>query len=110
MSRDFISELKARFRAVDNPKPRFEELLLEEATVKRFNIHKRSLPPGIDKIVVLNVTKRGAEWWTKHILKTKCYENAPDDSKTLIYFDIIPVGARPREKSIYFNTKPVFIK
>lgn len=78
-----------------------------EPLVKLYNIHKRSLPPGIDKIVVFNVTKKEAEWWIESKLKAKCYENGPDDSKTIVYYDIIPVGATPKERSIYFNPRPV---
>lgn len=79
----------------------------EDKPVKLFNVHKRSLPPGVDRIVVFGVTKEEAEWWVENKLKTKCYENGPDDSKTLIYFDIIPVDAVPRERSIYFNAPPL---
>lgn len=75
--------------------------------VKRYNIHKRSLPVGIDTIVVFGVTKEDAEWWVGTKLKTKCYENGADDSKTLIYYDIIPVDATPKEKNIYYNMLPV---
>src|SRR6185295_10951328 len=95
----------ARFRSVDKT----EVIVQNEPPipVKRYNIHKRSLPVGIDKIVVFNVTKQEADWWVERKLKTRCYENGPDDSKTLVYYDIIPVGATPKEKSIYFNTHPV---
>lgn len=91
---------------IEPPTPRYDERK-PEPPVKRFNIHKRSLPPGIDKIVVLNVTKEEAEWWVERRLKTKCYNNDADESKTLIYYDIIPVDATPRERSIYFNHHPV---
>ena len=91
------------------PTPRYDEPK-PEPPVKRFNIHKRSLPVGIDKVVVIGVTKDEAAWWIETKLKTKCYENGPDDSKTLIYFDIIPVGATPKERSIYFNTRPVILE
>lgn len=90
------------------PKPRREEKA--EPPVKRYNIHKRSLPignPPIDKIVVFGVTKQEAEWWVEFKLKAKCYEYGPDDSKTLIYYDVLPEDATPRERSIYFNAGPV---
>lgn len=84
----------------------------ERIQEKLFNIHKRSLPVGIDKIVVFNAPKADATWWVESKLKTKCYENGADDSKTIIYYDIIPVGASPKEKSVYYNmaditTEPV---
>jgi len=75
--------------------------------VKRYNVHKRSLPIGIDTIVLFGITKEEAEWFIEYKLKPKCYENGPDDSKTVIYYDVIPVGATPKERSIYFNANPV---
>lgn len=92
---------------VEPPKPPKREERKPEPPVKLFNVHKRSLPPGLDKIVVFAVTKQEAEWWVEHKLKTKCYEYGPDDSKTVIYYDILPVGATPRERSIYNNSGPV---
>lgn len=77
----------------------------------RFNIHKRSLPVGIDKIVVFNVTKPQAERLLSAavdsagglLFATRSYYDAVQDSKTLIYFDIVPVDATPRERSIFHN-------
>jgi hypothetical protein len=109
MLRNFIEEFKLRIHKVDNPeppKPRYEEPSAD-LPIKRFNIHKRSLPIGIDNIVVVGVTKNEAEWWVEKILKTKCYQNDPDSTKTIVYFDIIPVGAKPKEKSIFFNARPI---
>ncbi len=112
MKRDFVAELQAVIKRVDNPRPpmpRFEEPK-PEPPVKRFNIHKRSLPVGIDKVVVVGVTKAEAEWWIEKILKPKCYQDDPRDSKTIVYFDLVPVGATPRERSIFFNPRPVVIE
>lgn len=78
--------------------------------LKLFNIHKRSLPPGIDIIVVYNVTKKESEWWVENILKAKCYQNEDSDSKTLIYYDVIPVDAKPHERSIYHNEEQITIE
>ena len=78
-----------------------------EPEVPRFNIHKRSLPVGIDEIVVHNVTKEEAKWWVDRRLKTKCYEDGARQTKTLIYYDVIPVDAKPKERSIFFNPRPV---
>lgn len=110
MSRDFAAELKARIRKIDAPpRPPQVEAQQPEPPVKRYNIHKRSLPvgnPPLDKIVVFAVTKAEAEWWINHRLKAKSYQDDARDTKTLIYFDAVPVDAQPRERSIYFNPRP----
>lgn len=77
---------------------------------KRFNVHKRSLPLGVppmDKIVFFNVSRKEAELIVAKFLKTKCYEDDARQTKTVIYYDIIPVDATPRERSIYFNAGPI---
>lgn len=82
-------------------------------TVKKkyYNIHKRSLPPGIDKIVYFNVELETANMVCDKFLISKSYTDVSRNTKTLIYYDIIPVNAVPREKNIYYNpeerVKPV---
>lgn len=71
--------------------------------VKLFNVHKRSLPTGVDKIVLFSVTKEEGEWLCEKVLLAKSYQNAYSDSKTLIYYDLIPIDAKPQEKSVYYN-------
>lgn len=91
------------------PKPKYEEPKTEPP-VKRYNIHKRSLPvghPPLDKIVVFSVTKSEAEWWINHRLKAKCFQDDDRDLKTLIYYDAVPIDAQPIERSIYYNPRPV---
>lgn len=100
-------DLKKDIVVIEPPKPVQHNRRKEDKSVKLYNVHKRSLPPGIDKIVVFNLTKEEAEWWVENKLKARCYENAPDDSKTVIYYDIVPVDATPRERSIYHNAGPL---
>ncbi len=108
MERNFLEEFKAKMKMMELPviekateKPFIEKR--EKIKGKLYNIHKRSLPVGIDAIVVFSVTEKEAKQWTEKKLVTRCYENGPDNSKTLIYYDIIPVDAKPREISIYAN-------
>jgi hypothetical protein len=103
MPRDFQDELRKRLAAIDKGRPIYEKIKEE----KLFNIHKRSLPVGIDKKIVFRVTKEDAEWWVEKRLKAHSYQDDSRDTKTLIYYDIIPIGATPREKSIYFNKGPI---
>ena len=108
MGRNFLEEFKTKMRMMELPviekaieKPFIDRR--EKIKGKLYNIHKRSLPVGIDTVVVFSVTEKEAKQWTEEKLVTRCYENGPDNSKTLIYYDIIPVDAKPRERSIYFN-------
>lgn len=108
MSRDFIAELKARIRKLDNPQPPAPvvEEHKPEPPIRRYNIHKRSLPvgmPPLDKIVVFAVTKAEAEWWINNILRARVYQDDERDLKTLIYYDAVPLDAQPRERSIFYN-------
>jgi len=106
MKRDFVAELKTTIRKLDRVPQVAEEL---KPKIQRYNIHKRSLPVGIDKVVVFSVLKAEAEWWIERRLKAKAYHDDPKDSKTIIYYDIIPVDATPRERSVFHNPKD-FVK
>lgn len=113
MTRDFLKEFQERIKRLDRedlPQEQIEAAKKKQEipeNVKLYNIHKRSLPVGLDKVVIFSITKEDAEWWIEHKLKSKCYHNDADDSKTLIYYDVIPVDATPREKNLFFNTSPV---
>lgn len=96
--------------ATPKPRARFDDIEeeIEERLVKRFNIHKRSLPignPPLDKIVVFAVTKAEAEWWINRILIAKAYHDEVENTKTMIYYDAIPVDAQPNERNVYYNPK-----
>ena len=78
---------------------------VQEVTL--YNVHKRSLPVGIDNIVLFSVSKKEAHWWIENKLRTRAYQDDTSDSKTVIYYDIIPVGAKPKERSVYYNPLPV---
>lgn len=113
---DFLAEFKKRIKAIDTPeievvKPVVAEEKLVEKKVKLFNIYKRSLPPGLDKVVVFGVTKEEAEMLLAHVsavnrvhlMADKAYQDDARESKTIVYYDIIPADAKPHERSIYFN-------
>ena len=104
--RNFQAEMK---RLIDK-RHSDEHPLVPSPTEKLFNIHKRSLPVGIDKIVMWNVTKAQANWLIEKRLKARVYHDDVKETKTLIYYDAIPNGALPRERSVYFNTRPVSIE
>lgn len=101
MSKDFIGDFKKFCRKLDEPKPTMHHVDPERG--KLFNIHKRSLPVGIDVIILFNLSKDEADWWVEHRLHTKCYDDAETQSKTVIYYDVLPVGASPKEKNVYRN-------
>lgn len=82
------------------PEPDAERV---EPPVKRFNVHRRSLPVGIDKKVVFNVTRAEGEWWIENKLKARIYEDDEAETKTVIYYDLVPVDATPRERNLYSN-------
>lgn len=92
------------------PMPRYDKPIEEMPKVKLFNVHKRSLPVGIDKIVLFNAPRAEAEWWVEHKLKTKAYQDDIEESKTVIYYDIIPVDAKPKERSVFYNPAEVCIE
>lgn len=80
MKRDFLGEFKAAIRKID--------VIVERpvAEVELFNIHKRSLPVGVDKPVFYNVTREAAKKLFDVVLKTKMIDSV------IYYYDLIPIG------------------
>lgn len=107
--RNFLAEFRARVGLIDRPQVTAEEIKASKALPaerliqKRYNIHKRSLPAGVDKIVMYNLPKFDAERLLEKTFKTKLYHNDNKESKTLIYYEMIPTDATPQERSIFFR-------
>lgn len=123
----FAEKFRQRVKQIDEeliPKPEQTAVVevprpLPKGFKRHFNIHKRSLPPGIDKIVVLNVELEAeAEWLIDHAVDSQgkrifgmtLYVDDSKQSKTYTYYDVVPSDATPKERSIYYNkrelTKP----
>lgn len=111
MKSDFMKEWElAKKRAADiyagvpETKEKPVQPVYKKVYIERmYNIHKRSLPVGIDKIVYFNVSLKIANMLCEKFLVSKSYTDVIRNTKTLIYYDIIPVDAVPREKNIYYN-------
>lgn len=107
--RNFLAEFRARMKTIDAPAitvaaiEAAQALPAERLIQRRYNIHKRSLPVGIDKVVMYNLPKFDAERLLEKTFKTKLFHNDNKDSKTLIYYEMIPSDATPQERNIYFR-------
>jgi len=95
---DFLQKFKEVCLEIDEVIPK--HIRIEE---KLFNIHKRSLPVGIDKIVLVGVTKEEGEKLIENSLKSRIFYDSDKDSKTIIYYDLLPQDASPKEKNVFFN-------
>jgi hypothetical protein len=104
--RDFQKEMRDIFtRHPEKERELYQELnRIIPKPVRLFNIHKRSLPVGIDQIIFVGLTRKDAEETVTHFLKTKIYFDNEKESKTLIYYDIVPQDATPKERSLFYNT------
>lgn len=104
--RDFHQEMKDIF----NHHPEKERELYQELDKiipkpsRLFNIHKRSLPVGIDKIIFIGLTKKEGEKIIENSLKARVFYDTEKETKTIIYYDIVPQDAIPKERSIFYNT------
>jgi hypothetical protein len=104
--RDFQKEMKDIFN-LDSLKERefYQELIkIIPKPLRLFNIHKRSLPVGVDQIIFVGLTRKDAEETVRRFLKPKVYFDEVKESKTLIYYDVVPQDATPVERSIFYNT------
>lgn len=110
MSYDFLKELKTRISEI-NRKIEMDKFLQNTIEVNEktlFNIHKRSLPVKIDKVVMFNLEKEEAEKMLLDRFKTKVVTHPTEDLKTVIYYDLVPAGSSKIEKSVFYNTEDVY--
>lgn len=112
MKRDFIAELQRISRALDGGVPRIVDENERKPKGRRYNVHKRSLPPGVDKPVLFGLGSRQ--------LAEDVIENATDSKgvrtfgpivteKGATYYEAVPADANESERSVYHNPRP-FVK
>lgn len=67
---------------------------------ERFNIYKRSLPVGMDKIILQNLDEEGVRFWL-----TKLKTHIKND--IVYYYHVLNVNAPQIEKDVYYNPKEI---
>ncbi len=89
------------------------EVSKEDKKVKLYNVHRRTLPVGEDRVVAIGFTKEDAKWFVTKRLKAKeKFINNDDGSKgsKLVYYDIVAQDATSSERSVYFNPRPFVLE
>lgn len=121
MSINFLEKFKNICRKIDEPeppRPRFDAPKTEPAA-RRFNIHKRSLPPGLDKIVIYNLPSRAraeklietaTDRAGNRLFAARLYNDDAKESKTYIFYEVVPADATPKERSLFFNPRPFIVE
>lgn len=111
MKRDFLNELKSIIHRNTESRP-----VNKVAEPRRFNIHKRSLPPGLDQIAVynveteaeaLNLIEKARDRAGNRLFAPKLYIDDSKQSKTYIFYEPVPSDATPKERSIFYNKGPI---
>jgi hypothetical protein len=69
------------------------------------NIHKRSLPVGLDRPVMFGLAKEEAQYLLKHYLKTKVITT--DERDSIIYYDVVKDNGELA--GVFDNPKVLFI-
>lgn len=116
----FADKLRRKSQEIDQqyaPKSRYdiEPLIVPDVPVttkELFNVHRRTLPVGGDRIVLWNLTKKEFDDMKLNRLDHdlmkdltgQCRTHVENDN-TIVYYDLVPVNATEEEKSVYFNEK-----
>ena len=88
-----------------------EKTLTEDVIKKRkpivilYNVHKRSLPPEINKCILYNLTEEEANWWISTKLKPKLVEYIEDGPRKVIYYDKVRTDGW--KAGIFDNNVPI---
>jgi len=94
----FAKKFKEICNEINNVVPKAPNII----EVPRFNVHKRSLPPAEDKLVLIGLTQDEADLAVMSLIaREKRHRNA--GSPKIYYFDIIPWNANVNERSVYYN-------
>lgn len=114
MTRNLVAEWKTRVAHIDKMYSQdvsevktieiergYKHLMTEEL----YNIHKRSLPVGYDKVVGIGFTKLQAIDAIGTFFKAKA--NNSNSDYHWYYYDMVVQNASPDEKSIYWNEKQI---
>lgn len=73
-----------------------------------YNIHKRSMPPAVDKPVVIGLTRTDADLEVVKFIQKEAKRRVQQimdepEQNVFFYFDIVPQDAKQFEKDIYYN-------
>lgn len=102
---EFTNELRNSLPIPELPKQQRQER--PKGTL--YNIHKRSLPIGFDKIIVIGLLRDEADKETLRLIHKESKRRNEEMNDVFYYFDIVPMEANERESSIYFNETGVII-
>ncbi len=78
-----------------------EEMLEELKNEQTYVIYKRSLPPGINKVIAQNIPSYKDALEFIKTMKLKTHDVMDGDNKVVIYYDVLPEGLRL--KDVYYN-------
>ena len=101
---EFTTELR---NSLPIPKLQRKPIALRDPSAL-YNIHKRSVPPCIDKPIVIGVPRVEADLEVVKFIqkeekrRTQQIMDEPE-TNVFFYFDIIPQDAKPFERDIYYN-------
>jgi uncharacterized protein (UPF0218 family) len=102
---DFSAELARRIKEFEEPKQEPEKKHATKEKQKQtgplYNIHKRSLPVGVDQPVVFSVSEEEANRTIKHSLKPVLKIDNQTDKRTVTYYDKVKQDGK--EHDVYEN-------
>lgn len=109
-----IAKLKIASRKIDRQEDPIKDIKEQQTTqvevpwdTKLYSIYKRSLPVHINYPVLMNLPEEDAKRALRR-LKTKEHTD-PDGGKHAVYYDMV-LQSDERQKSVYWNDKPVIIR
>jgi len=107
---DWKTEYDKRMKAVNDSiwttKPKTitkTKVVDKKVSESLYNIHKRSLPVGLDKPIAFNLTEKEADNWIKDYTHTQLTKVRGGDVKMVIYFD--KVKQDEQSHTVYENNK-----
>lgn len=100
----FVQELR---QSLPEPKLRPRPVIHRDVNAL-YNINKRSLPPSMDKPVVIGLTRAEADLEVVKLINKEAKRRVNQvldepEVKVFFYFDILPQDPIPEERSVFYN-------
>lgn len=111
---DFVNELKTELKASLPQTP--EPVMPKQKETRQhpvgtlYNIHKRSLPAGVDKVVLIGLTQDDINTSMVRLIQRETKRRNEENTEVFYYFDAVPLDASDDEESIYYNQRPLLLE
>lgn len=100
----WTDKFKESIKRIDKELESLPSVEEEPRKIQYYNIHKRTLPIGVDMPVMFRLTLEEAKQ-ALDVYKPKTVTH--EDTTILVFYDMVKSDALPVEQSVFYNEGPI---